>query len=79
MTLWDARPRGAVSKVLLTALSSSLVNTLLASLALATSQAGPSLPHAGRSMSRENWVGLESNPEVLTQYAHKLGGASRSI
>ena len=25
-------------------------------------------------MSRENWVGLESNPEVLTQYAHKLGG-----
>lgn len=24
-------------------------------------------------MSRENWVGLESNPEVLTQYAHKLG------
>eukprot|EP00966_Prymnesium_polylepis_P176106 4076264-Prymnesium_polylepis.1 len=26
-------------------------------------------------MARENWVGLESNPEVLTQYAHKLGGA----
>jgi len=22
---------------------------------------------------RENWVGLESNPEVLTKYAHKLG------
>jgi ubiquitin carboxyl-terminal hydrolase L3 len=22
---------------------------------------------------RENWVGLESNPEVLTEYAHKLG------
>ncbi|KAL1518585.1 hypothetical protein AB1Y20_002873 [Prymnesium parvum] len=24
-------------------------------------------------MSRESWVGLESNPEVMTQYAHKLG------
>ena len=22
---------------------------------------------------RENWVGLESNPEVLTEYAHKMG------
>jgi len=22
---------------------------------------------------KENWVGLESNPEVLTEYAHKLG------
>lgn len=21
----------------------------------------------------ENWVGLESNPEVLTEYAHKMG------
>ena len=25
------------------------------------------------SVSRENWVGLESNPEVLTEYAHKMG------
>ena len=23
--------------------------------------------------SRENWVGLESNPEVMTEYAHKMG------
>ena len=23
----------------------------------------------------ENWVGLESNPEVLTEYAHKMGVA----
>ena len=22
---------------------------------------------------KENWVGLESNPEVLTEYAHKMG------
>ena len=27
---------------------------------------------AGLSL-RENWVGLESNPEVFTQYAHKMG------
>ena len=25
------------------------------------------------SISSENWVGLESNPEVLTDYAHKMG------
>ena len=34
---------------------------------------------AGRlapTMSRENWVGLESNPQVMTEYAHKLGMAS---
>lgn len=24
-------------------------------------------------MGRENWVGIESNPEVLTEYAYKLG------
>ena len=22
---------------------------------------------------KENWVGLESNPEVMTEYAHKMG------
>ena len=25
------------------------------------------------TISSENWVGLESNPEVLTEYAHKMG------
>ena len=24
-------------------------------------------------ISSENWVGLESNPEVLTESAHKMG------
>ena len=27
----------------------------------------------GAMNSRENWVGLESNPAVMTQYAQKLG------
>jgi len=29
------------------------------------------MQHLG--ISRENWVGLESNPSVLTEYAHKMG------
>ena len=39
----------------------------------------PSAPQHPFAMSianlslRENWVGLESNPEVLTEYAHKMG------
>ena len=33
------------------------------------------LASAAMAEARERWVGLESNPEVMTRYAHKLGPA----
>ena len=42
----------------------------------ATRPSAPTYPFAmsiANLSLRENWVGLESNPEVLTEYAHKMG------